>query len=396
MPRRCKPSERLSKDKSKPPGTCVKKRKPNVVLKASVRAAKNLGYMQKGEFKLLPKRRSPEYLAYKKELEKILARKPTAKKPKSKRAAKRPAKKQTTTKSVKTKESAALQDGPLVAPVQESSDQGKSIVAGIVSALETLDDTGRRQFTLDDDEEYADCQKILCPRDIVSKSDYRQWALRGGHPDKGGDVRVFGQVAECASKELYCNSRKPQPYPSAKDKKLIKEAPGDVTFRQPQRYAYAKTPKLQVRKAIEYPPVRKRAPVQEDDAADLGTVGVVAGVVNAIEYVAAPVQRLFGWLTGGDVQPDEPEYLEEEQKQPPLRKRELVTERAGPVVEEEQVQEGATTNTSPPPPIRRSERATRGRGQCRKQGTPEACERNNPPCYWYEHDGVEQCWGDDD
>lgn len=58
----------------------MKKRKPNAAMKASVRAAKKLGYMQKGEFKLLPKKKSPEYQEYKKELEKILAKKP-AKKP---------------------------------------------------------------------------------------------------------------------------------------------------------------------------------------------------------------------------------------------------------------------------------------------------------------------------
>lgn len=46
-------------------------------LNASVRAAKKLGYMQPGNFKLLPKKGTEEYKLYKQELDKIVNKKKT-------------------------------------------------------------------------------------------------------------------------------------------------------------------------------------------------------------------------------------------------------------------------------------------------------------------------------
>ena len=50
------------------------------------------------------------------------------------------------------------------------------------------------------------CQKTMCDRNIRSASNYRTWAMSGGHPDKGGDTGVFQRVSACRSKGSYCKS----------------------------------------------------------------------------------------------------------------------------------------------------------------------------------------------
>ena len=42
-----------------------------------------------------------------------------------------------------------------------------------------------------------ECRKILFNNNIFNKKDFLKWSLKGGHPDKGGDYRLFQEVSSC-------------------------------------------------------------------------------------------------------------------------------------------------------------------------------------------------------
>lgn len=53
----------------------------------------------------------------------------------------------------------------------------------------------------------SSCQKIMCSKDIKTKKDYHKWAVRGGHPDKGGSTAVFQDVQNCVDANNYCSTQ---------------------------------------------------------------------------------------------------------------------------------------------------------------------------------------------
>ena len=46
------------------------------------------------------------------------------------------------------------------------------------------------------------CLDVLKEHNIETVRDFNYWALRGGHPDKGGDTRIFQEVSDCVDKQL--------------------------------------------------------------------------------------------------------------------------------------------------------------------------------------------------
>jgi myosin heavy subunit len=50
---------------------------------------------------------------------------------------------------------------------------------------------------------YRKCLENVCKAGIVTKSDFRKWALKN-HPDKGGNEELFKLINDCVSKDIFC------------------------------------------------------------------------------------------------------------------------------------------------------------------------------------------------
>ena len=48
------------------------------------------------------------------------------------------------------------------------------------------------------------CVSLMCKYNITSKKDFLQWALKGGHPNKGGKTNVFAMLSNCNDNKIYC------------------------------------------------------------------------------------------------------------------------------------------------------------------------------------------------
>ena len=48
------------------------------------------------------------------------------------------------------------------------------------------------------------CTEVMCDKGIKTKHDYKLWARKGGHPDKGGDISTFQKVNACQDAEDFC------------------------------------------------------------------------------------------------------------------------------------------------------------------------------------------------
>jgi hypothetical protein len=46
------------------------------------------------------------------------------------------------------------------------------------------------------------CLDVLKEHNIETVRDFNKWALKGGHPDKGGDTAIFQEVSDCVDKRL--------------------------------------------------------------------------------------------------------------------------------------------------------------------------------------------------
>ncbi len=79
------------------------------------------------------------------------------------------------------------------------------------------------------------CTNLMCSNDIFNKHDFRKWAVKGGHPDKGGSTARFQNVLNCIHKELYCKKRpsKRKKRPSAKRPSAKKPSPKKPSPKKP-------------------------------------------------------------------------------------------------------------------------------------------------------------------
>jgi hypothetical protein len=48
------------------------------------------------------------------------------------------------------------------------------------------------------------CENLLCPKRIKNDKDFKLWAARGGHPDKGGNADIFMKVSNCRQSKAFC------------------------------------------------------------------------------------------------------------------------------------------------------------------------------------------------
>ena len=44
----------------------------------------------------------------------------------------------------------------------------------------------------------------MCKHNITSKKDFLIWALKGGHPNKGGNTNTFAMLSNCNDNKIYC------------------------------------------------------------------------------------------------------------------------------------------------------------------------------------------------
>tara|TARA_B110000977_G_C11085638_1_gene494586 strand:+ start:2056 stop:2286 length:231 start_codon:yes stop_codon:yes gene_type:complete len=44
----------------------------------------------------------------------------------------------------------------------------------------------------------------MCKHNITNKKDFLQWALKGGHPNKGGTTKTFAMLSNCNDMKYYC------------------------------------------------------------------------------------------------------------------------------------------------------------------------------------------------
>ena len=51
---------------------------------------------------------------------------------------------------------------------------------------------------------YTECQRLMCARGIRTRKDFLRWALKGGHPNKGGNTKMFASISDCNDKGYYC------------------------------------------------------------------------------------------------------------------------------------------------------------------------------------------------
>ena len=49
------------------------------------------------------------------------------------------------------------------------------------------------------------CANLMCSNNISNKRNFRKWAAKGGHPDKGGSTERFQDVINCIHKDQYCD-----------------------------------------------------------------------------------------------------------------------------------------------------------------------------------------------
>ena len=48
------------------------------------------------------------------------------------------------------------------------------------------------------------CVNTMCNYNIFNKKDFLLWALKGGHPNKGGSTNLFATISDCNDKKVYC------------------------------------------------------------------------------------------------------------------------------------------------------------------------------------------------
>ena len=46
----------------------------------------------------------------------------------------------------------------------------------------------------------------MCKHNIKSKKDFLKWAVKGGHPNKGGNTETFARMSTCNDNKIYCPS----------------------------------------------------------------------------------------------------------------------------------------------------------------------------------------------
>lgn len=51
----------------------------------------------------------------------------------------------------------------------------------------------------------TECDRVMCHEGIRTRGQYKRWAARGGHPDKGGSTSKFQQVNNCQMSGQFCN-----------------------------------------------------------------------------------------------------------------------------------------------------------------------------------------------
>ena len=56
------------------------------------------------------------------------------------------------------------------------------------------------------------CKTEMCKKDIYNRKEFLKWAVKGGHPNKGGSTKIFQVLSACADKQIFCDLyTKPRP-----------------------------------------------------------------------------------------------------------------------------------------------------------------------------------------
>ena len=97
------------------------------------------------------------------------------------------------------------------------------------------------------------CKTEMCKKDIYNRKEFLKWAVKGGHPNKGGSTKIFQVLSACADKQIFCDLyTKPRP---AKPKTPPKAKPRSP----PKPYKPSNKPKAKP-KPPSKPPMNFRRP----------------------------------------------------------------------------------------------------------------------------------------